>query len=54
MNIWHGQFPNENTKDDGYDQTAPVSYFFHLVSRSFNEKLKIIKSSCYILKPVST
>lgn len=27
MNIWHGQFPNENTKDDGYEMTAPVTEF---------------------------
>lgn len=25
MNIWHGEFPKENTADDGYDSTCPVS-----------------------------
>ncbi|ESO01221.1 hypothetical protein HELRODRAFT_100558 [Helobdella robusta] len=24
MNIWHGSFPTENTKDDGYASTCPV------------------------------
>ncbi|XP_054715800.1 formylglycine-generating enzyme-like [Uloborus diversus] len=27
MNIWQGTFPNENTKEDGYMGTAPVSAF---------------------------
>jgi len=27
MNIWHGEFPDENTADDGYDGTAPVTAF---------------------------
>ena len=26
-NIWHGRFPRENTKDDGYYYTAPVGRF---------------------------
>ena len=24
MNIWQGNFPNENTEEDGYATTAPV------------------------------
>lgn len=27
MNIWHGEFPKENTGDDGYKGTAPVTEF---------------------------
>ncbi|XP_069142624.1 formylglycine-generating enzyme-like [Argopecten irradians] len=27
MNIWHGEFPNTNTADDGYETTAPVTAF---------------------------
>ncbi|XP_060080959.1 formylglycine-generating enzyme-like [Ylistrum balloti] len=27
MNIWHGEFPNSNTADDGYETTAPVTAF---------------------------
>ena len=27
MNIWQGRFPTENTKDDGYLGTAPVTAF---------------------------
>lgn len=27
MNIWHGEFPKENTKDDGYFGSAPVTEF---------------------------
>ncbi len=26
-NIWHGEFPHRNTKDDGYFRTAPVKTF---------------------------
>ena len=26
-NIWHGEFPHRNTKDDGYYRTAPVRTF---------------------------
>ena len=26
-NIWHGEFPHRNTKDDGYYRTAPVKTF---------------------------
>ena len=25
MNIWQGEFPDENTAEDGYNVTAPVS-----------------------------
>ncbi len=25
MNIWQGDFPKENTAEDGYKTTAPVS-----------------------------
>ncbi|KAJ8302401.1 hypothetical protein KUTeg_021388 [Tegillarca granosa] len=27
MNIWHGEFPKTNTKEDGYEQTCPVTEF---------------------------
>ena len=27
VNNWQGQFPNENTKDDGYARTAPVGSY---------------------------
>ncbi|XP_063406520.1 formylglycine-generating enzyme-like [Mytilus trossulus] len=27
MNIWHGEFPKENTVEDGYDSTCPVTMF---------------------------
>jgi len=27
MNIWHGKFPDRNTKDDGYIGTAPVDAY---------------------------
>lgn len=27
MNIWHGEFPKENTEDDGFAATAPVTTF---------------------------
>lgn len=27
MNIWQGKFPYENTKEDGYERTAPVASF---------------------------
>ncbi|KAK6176335.1 hypothetical protein SNE40_014638 [Patella caerulea] len=27
MNIWQGEFPKENTKEDGYDSTAPVTAY---------------------------
>jgi sulfatase modifying factor 1 len=27
MNIYHGEFPNHNTADDGYEYTAPVGAF---------------------------
>jgi formylglycine-generating enzyme required for sulfatase activity len=27
MNIWQGQFPYEDTKEDGFDGTAPVGSF---------------------------
>ncbi|MCH7576651.1 MAG: formylglycine-generating enzyme family protein [Chloroflexi bacterium] len=27
MNVWQGEFPNQNTVDDGYFGTAPVSAF---------------------------
>lgn len=27
MNIWHGKFPSENTANDGYHTTAPVTEF---------------------------
>lgn len=27
VNIWQGKFPEENTRDDGYEFTAPVDKF---------------------------
>jgi sulfatase modifying factor 1 len=26
-NVWEGEFPNENTKEDGYDGLAPVAHY---------------------------
>ena len=31
MNIWQGEFPHENTAEDGYDYTNPVSFFFYFM-----------------------
>jgi len=28
VNIWQGEFPKENTADDGYVTTAPVDAFY--------------------------
>ena len=28
MNIWQGMFPNFNSAEDGYIQTAPVEFLF--------------------------
>ena len=27
LNIWHGKFPEENTEEDGYTATAPVTSY---------------------------
>ena len=31
MNIWQGEFPEENTAEDGYFMTSPVSMLLTLI-----------------------
>ena len=33
MNIWQGNFPTENTKEDGYDSTGKLSVFITGISK---------------------
>lgn len=35
MNIWHGHFPYENTADDGFPFTAPVSIYIYYLFFNF-------------------
>lgn len=46
MNIWQGDFPEYNTKDDGYEYTCPV----YLVSIYSNSNLCHCKKQLILVK----
>lgn len=48
-NIWQGNFPSTNTKEDGYESTAPVDAFSYMSGLRVKNIIGRPITSCYML-----